>query len=646
MLDIWCVGLSLEAGASWAPVIWEAGMVLVVMSVVEQRLDAVRAVLAGARIVEVAARVGVSRQSVHAWVGRYLAGGVGGLADRSHRPVSCPHQVPAWFEARIVEMRREHPRWGARRMRLELLRQQPPSGDGPSAGDGQGVVVLPSVSTINRVLHRHGLVRARPRKKPRSAYQRFQRPGPMQLWGIDIVGGIRLVDASTGQIREAKIVTGIDDHSRYVVMAAVVERATGRAVCVALAQALARYGIPEEVITDNGKQFTARFARGGEVLFDRICRHNGITHHLTMPGSPNQNGKVERFHGTFRPDMLAEAGPFESLLQAQAAVDGWVCEYNTNRPHQGLDPQVPVTPADRFHPATGPDRDVLGLWLPPALAAAEPDTDGSETALKKNHDEHAGASSQALQDGQILAVELDRVIPVSGNLAIGGRQIWFGTPLAGRRVQLWIGVDFIHASLDGTRIKTLRSRFSTTDLTRLLAQGAHHAGPAPLTATAPGQDGVIEVERSIARTGATNLGGQVINIGEHLAGRRVGLRIQANLIQAFDLDSRELLHTRVNPIPATKLAKLRNTRPAGPPLRPSQEPVTVQRRASATGTILIAGQPIHLGRDHAGQPITIHVSETTLAIDLDQETRLIPRTNTKPVRSIKGQRPLNAAHVS
>jgi transposase InsO family protein len=94
------------------------------------------------------------------------------------------------------------------------------------------------------------------------------------------------------------------------VIAAVVERATGRAVCLALAQALLRFGVPQEIITDNGKQFTDRFGKGGEVLFDKICRRNGITHLLTAPSSPNQNGKVERFHGTFRPDFLAEADPF------------------------------------------------------------------------------------------------------------------------------------------------------------------------------------------------------------------------------------------------------------------------------------------------------------------------------------------------
>src|SRR6186997_2168196 len=124
-------------------------MVLVQLSVVEQRLDAVRAVPAGATATEVADAVGVSRQSVHTWVARYLVDGLGGLADRSRRPASCPHQVPATVEVKVAEMRREHPRWGSKRIRMELLRK-------PVAG-----VVVPSTATINRILTRQHLVRSR-----------------------------------------------------------------------------------------------------------------------------------------------------------------------------------------------------------------------------------------------------------------------------------------------------------------------------------------------------------------------------------------------------------------------------------------------------------------------------------------------------
>ena len=96
-------------------------MALVVLSVVEQRLDAVRAVLAGADVVEVAARVGVHRSTLHRWIGRYLSGQLAGLADRSHRPDACARQVVDAVEVAVAEMRREHPRWGSRRIRLEML---------------------------------------------------------------------------------------------------------------------------------------------------------------------------------------------------------------------------------------------------------------------------------------------------------------------------------------------------------------------------------------------------------------------------------------------------------------------------------------------------------------------------------------------
>jgi transposase len=165
-------------------------LALVVLSVVEQRLDAVRAVLDGAEVVEIAAQLGVHRATLHRWVARYLTGQLAGLADRSHRPHSSPRQVAEAVEVMIAEMRREHPRWGSRRIRLEMLRTS-----GPWARHD---LVVPSERTINRILHRQGLLRARPRKRPKDSYKRFERPGPMQLWQMDIVGGLRLVSPVTG----------------------------------------------------------------------------------------------------------------------------------------------------------------------------------------------------------------------------------------------------------------------------------------------------------------------------------------------------------------------------------------------------------------------------------------------------------------
>ena len=164
-------------------------MVLVEVSVAGQRYRAVLEVKAGVPVTEAAVRAGVSRQSVHAWVRRYEQGGLGALADRSRRPESCPHQVSAGVEARVCEMRREHPKWGPLRLAHELA--------------GAGVVPAPSRMSVYRVLVRHGLVEPGPRKRPKDSYLRWERDEPMALWQLDIVGGAFLADGT-----EAKVVTG------------------------------------------------------------------------------------------------------------------------------------------------------------------------------------------------------------------------------------------------------------------------------------------------------------------------------------------------------------------------------------------------------------------------------------------------------
>ena len=97
---------------------------LVELSVMEQRYQAVLAVIQdGWKVVEVAERLGVSRQAVHAWIARYEQGGLASLADRSHRPASCPHQIAPEIEAMICELRRQHPGWGPRRIQHQLARR-------------------------------------------------------------------------------------------------------------------------------------------------------------------------------------------------------------------------------------------------------------------------------------------------------------------------------------------------------------------------------------------------------------------------------------------------------------------------------------------------------------------------------------------
>ena len=186
---------------------------LVELGVTEQRYRAVLEVLEeGTPVTEVARRYGVARQTVHEWLARYANdGGLAGLADRSSRPGSCPHQMSAVVEARVVTLRRAHPGWGPSRIVWQL--------------EHDGIDPLPGRSSVYRALVRHGLVEAKKRKRRREDYRRWERGRAMELWQMDVVGRVHLADGL-----EVKVVIGIDDHSRFIVSAKVVLRATARRV--------------------------------------------------------------------------------------------------------------------------------------------------------------------------------------------------------------------------------------------------------------------------------------------------------------------------------------------------------------------------------------------------------------------------------
>ena len=166
----------------------------------EQRYKAVLAVISDGRTVkEVAAAWSVSRQTLHEWLARYEQGGLEELADRSHRPGSCPHQMDAVVEVAVLEMRRLHPGWGPRRIVFELAKE---------GHHRLGVRGVPGVTTGN-------LIDSTARRRRREDWKRWERGRPMELWQMDVVGGIGLRDGTT-----LKCLTGVDDHSRFCVCAA------------------------------------------------------------------------------------------------------------------------------------------------------------------------------------------------------------------------------------------------------------------------------------------------------------------------------------------------------------------------------------------------------------------------------------------
>ena len=438
---------------------------------------------------------------------------------------------------------------------------------------------------------------------------------------MDVTASLFLADG-----RECKVITGIDDHSRFCVIATVVQRAAARAVCLAFTTAMAEYGIPAEVLSDNGKQFTGRFGkpRPAEVLFERICRENGITQRLTRPRSPTTTGKIERLHQTLQLELLNVHGPFASVEDAQAAVDAWRKDYNTRRPHQSLSMAFP---AARFTAAAA---GVIGLRIPAELsrqpAPLVPDPGpGPDRGMPVAPAQDAGS------DRQGGAVELDRVVPPSGNLWLAGQQIWLGPAMTGRTVRLWAGLSQVHVLLDGHRVKTLPSRLDPRDLARLAAAGARPAGPPPLP---PASGDAIEVDRTVNASGNVSLGDRIISAGLPLAGQRVTLRLEGPVVHV--LAGGVLARTVACAVPPEARPRLRGARPgtARPPRLP--EPLLVTRRVSVRGSVMVGGQKIQVGLAHARKTVQVTVEPDTYLIAVEPGTTLTAaRTASRDIKRHK-----------
>ncbi|WP_460629713.1 IS481 family transposase [Intrasporangium mesophilum] len=393
---------------------------MVELSVVEQKYQAVLAVIAeGREVTDVARQFGVSRQTLHAWLSRYEADGLAGLVPRSRRPGSCPHQMDPSVEVLVLELRRTHPHWGPRRLLHELARRS--------------VSPMPSRSGVYRALVRAGVIEVEPRRSRREHWHRWERGSPMELWQLDLVGGFLLADGS-----HAKALTGVDDHSRFCVSAALMPHERTGPVCDAFAAALRTHGIPQQVLTDNGRVFTGRFNHPPvEVLFDRICRENGIDHLLTAPRSPTTTGKIERFHRSLRAEFLT-GRMFPTLARAQAELDAWVRGYNHDRPHQSLDM---ATPASRF---LLPDRQ--DQRTEPVLEALARDRTGDDW--------------------------VSRLVAANGVISVAWQQISAGIHRAGHRVDVHVA-DHVLQIWDGAELLKTVERTTRGEVRKKNAQKQH-----------------------------------------------------------------------------------------------------------------------------------------------------------------------------
>ena len=388
----------------------------------EQRYQAVLAVIKDGRTVtETAAAVGVSRQTLHAWLTKYEAGGLEGLVDGSHRPVGHPAQMPGVVEVAVLEARRKHPSWGPQRITAELRRRG----------------ITTSKSGVYRCLLRAGLVEPDSRRRRRRNWKRWERGRSNELWQMDLVGGFLIGDGSS-----AKALTGVDDHSRFCVSAKLMPRERTQPVCAGLIAALDRYGPPEQVLTDNGRVFTGRFfAPPVEVRFDAICRERGVEHLLTLPRSPTTTGKIERFHRTLRAEFDTRR-TFTSLRVAQQALDEWVGHYNNSRPHQALDDD---TPAERFRTVRVSSADPAAPTQPVIETPRAADRDG---------------------DGWV-----SRRVGPNGVVSVSWQQVSVGKHRAGQRCDVLVTDQVLQFWIDDELLKTI-TRTSTGEVRKKHAQGS------------------------------------------------------------------------------------------------------------------------------------------------------------------------------
>jgi hypothetical protein len=312
----------------------------------------------------------------------------------------------------------------------------------------------------------------------------------MELWQMDVMGGVQLTDGS-----EAKVVTGIDDHSRFCVSAMVVARATAKPVCDALAAAMRRFGLPDQILTDNGKVFTGRFGPGsGEVLFDRILRENGIDHLLTAPRSPTTTGKVERFHKTIKQEFLT-GRVFETLAEAQTELDAWVEHYNTVRPHQGIGM---VPPVRRFE-----------LAAPKPVAPVEPSP--VPVAVEEERDPSA------------VQPRLTRRVGSGGRISLAGHKYHVGRWLAGEVVEVESGNGLVQITHRGVLVAS-HARLHPVDKEPALWRQPKGRRARPATTGRP-------VRRKVDSSGYVSFAGVTYRVGNPYRRQQVEVRVVGATVQ-------------------------------------------------------------------------------------------------------------------
>ncbi len=276
----------------------------------------------GANVRELCRRFAISPTTAYKWLARFAQSGSNALVDRSRRPRSSPERTAQAMESRVVQMRHEHPKWGARKLHRRL--------------EDLGEKNLPSVSTVHSILRRQGLIATDEGDKHR-AFVRFEHGAPNAFWQMDFKGHFALAQGRCHPL------TVLDDHSRYNLCLQACANEQGLTVQSRLTCVFGRYGLPLRIGVDNGSPWGDTAGSPYTPLTVWLIRL-GVRVSHSRPYHPQTLGKDERFHRSFKLEVL-QGAHFESLPQAQTRFDAWRHCYNHERPHEALAMQ---TPASRY----------------------------------------------------------------------------------------------------------------------------------------------------------------------------------------------------------------------------------------------------------------------------------------------------------
>ena len=281
---------------------------------------------------ELCQRYGISRKTGYKWLRRFSEHGYEALKDRSRRPHSCPHKTPDRCVEAILEKKRRHPFWGAKKIVPRLRGKYP---DEP----------WPAVSTGSAILERHGLVKSRGRSRKRGHAGRPDTPmtEPNAVWTIDFKGQFKTRDG-----KYCYPLTVADGNSRFLLGCQGFLSPCLSDTKKTMTTTFRNYGLPSIIRSDNGTPF-ASSAIGRISKLSVWWIKLGIYPELIEPAHPEQNGRHERMHRTLKAETARP--PAGNLSAQQRRFNIFRTEYNEERPHEALGQ---VTPASVYTPSAKP----------------------------------------------------------------------------------------------------------------------------------------------------------------------------------------------------------------------------------------------------------------------------------------------------